>query len=192
MIVCFSYTKLNLNAISLVLSIIFVIVGNGIFDSFNKVNLNAKVEEYYINTNEINCVSYDEVGLEIIDESLWQIEIPKINLKANIANGVTTEILNEYVGHFNETKKDSGNIGLAAHNRGYKVNYFENLKELEIGDEIIYTYNQIKRTYVVNLITIISETNWEYLENTNDNRITLITCLEDEPEYRRCIQGIEK
>ena len=27
---------------------------------------------------------------------------------------------------------------------------------------------------------------------TEENRITLITCVENEPEYRRCIQGIEK
>ena len=38
----------------------------------------------------------------------------------------------------------------------------------------------------------IKETNWSYLEETKDNRITLITCVENEPEYRRCIQGIEK
>jgi len=29
------------------------------------------------------------------------------------------------------------------------------------------------------------------LKNTFDNRITLITCVEDQPEYRRCIQGTE-
>jgi len=87
--------------------------------------------------------------------------------------------------------KDTGNVGLAAHNRGYKVNYFGRIKELQIGDEIYYTYGNISRKYKVSLITIIQDTEWTYLENTEDNRITLITCLEDEPEYRRCIQGIE-
>lgn len=156
------------------------------------MNLNARVEGYYTYTNEVNTVSYNGENLkEIIDASIWQIEIPSINLKANIANGTTSEILNEYVGHFDETKKDIGNVGLAAHNRGYNVNYFENLKQLEIGDEIIYTYNGIKRTYIINLITIVEETDWKYLENTEDNRITLITCLENEPKYRRCIQAVE-
>ena len=87
--------------------------------------------------------------------------------------------------------KDSGNIGLAAHNRGYKVNYFERIKELQIGDEIYYKYGNIEKKYKVNLITIIQDTEWTYLKNTQDNRITLITCLENEPKYRRCIQGIE-
>ena len=87
--------------------------------------------------------------------------------------------------------KDSGNIGLAAHNRGYKVNYFERIKELQIGDEIYYKYGNIAKKYKVNLITVIQDTEWTYLKNTQDNRITLITCLENEPKYRRCIQGIE-
>ena len=39
---------------------------------------------------------------------------------------------------------------------------------------------------------IIKDTNWNYLKNTEKNKITLITCIENEPEYRRCIQAIEK
>ena len=39
---------------------------------------------------------------------------------------------------------------------------------------------------------IIKDTNWEYLENTEENQITLITCVENEPEFRRCIQAVEK
>ena len=100
--------------------------------------------------------------------------------------------MDEYVGHFEETKNDKGNIGLAAHNRGYKVNYFQNLKKLKEGDEIIYKYKNIQRTYIVKTLKIIKDTDWSYLENTNENKITLITCVENEPEYRRCVQGIEK
>ena len=38
---------------------------------------------------------------------------------------------------------------------------------------------------------IISEEDWSYLKETEDNRITLITCVENQPKYRRCIQAIE-
>ena len=61
----------------------------------------------------------------------WYIEIPAINLKANIAEGTTKEIMEDYIGHFEETSKKIGNIGLAAHNRGYKNNYFQNIKKLK-------------------------------------------------------------
>ena len=39
---------------------------------------------------------------------------------------------------------------------------------------------------------IIKDTEWEYLDNTEENMLTLITCVENEPEYRRCVQAVEK
>ena len=122
----------------------------------------------------------------------WEIEIPKISLKATIAEGTTKETLNQYVGHFEQTQKEEGNIGLAAHNRGYEVNYFQNLKLLQKGDEIKYIHNQFEKIYEVEKCKIIKDTEWEYLEDTEDNRLTLITCVENQPEYRRCIQAVEK
>lgn len=121
----------------------------------------------------------------------WRLVIPTIGLDAEIAEGTTKEVMNEYIGHFEDTSKINGNVGLAAHNRGYQVNYFQNLKQLVEGDEIFYYYEGIERKYIVKIHTIIKDTDWSYLENTNDNVITLITCVEDEPEYRRCIQAIE-
>ena len=46
-------------------------------------------------------------------------------------------------------------------------------------------------TYLVETNTVIKQTNWNYLEPTKDNRITLITCEKDRREYRRCIQAVE-
>lgn len=100
--------------------------------------------------------------------------------------------MDKYIGHFIETSKDIGNVGLAAHNRGYQNNYFANLKKLKEGDEIIYKYSKTKRVYVVKQHCIVKDTDWSYLEETKENHITLITCVENEPEYRRCIQAIEK
>lgn len=123
---------------------------------------------------------------------IWQIEIPKISLIANIAEGTTKEVLNQYVGHFEESQTECGNIALAAHNRGYKVNYFKDLKKLEQGDVIKYKHNEFEKIYEVEKCRIIKDTEWEYLENTDENMLTLITCVENQPEYRRCIQAIEK
>lgn len=100
--------------------------------------------------------------------------------------------MEDYIGHFEETKKDIGNIGLAAHNRGYKNNYFQNLKELKQNDEIYYKYKNEKRKYVVIKNIIIEDTDWTNLEESDGNIITLITCVENQPEYRRCVQGKEK
>lgn len=122
----------------------------------------------------------------------WCIEIPKIELIAQIAEGTTEEIMNVSVGHFEETSLWNGNVGLAAHNRGYPVNYFGRIKELQKGDLIIYYTSQGKRTYEVQEVLIIQDIDWSYLEKTQENKITLITCVEDKPELRRCVQGIEK
>lgn len=125
-------------------------------------------------------------------ENEWYLEIPCINLKANIKEGTSKEVMDDYIGHFEETKKDIGNIGLAAHNRGYKNNYFQNLKELKENDEIYYKYKNKSKKYVVTKNIIIKDTDWSNLEESNNNIITLITCVENQPEYRRCIQGKEK
>lgn len=153
--------------------------------------------------------TYTEIGIEMFNTKLpkvendinetiymkneiWQIQIPSINLTANIQNGTDKETLNKYVGHFKETQLEYGNIGLAAHNRGYEVNYFSKLKELKEGDEIIYKYNKTERIYEVVKNKIIKDTDVEILENTEENILTLITCVENEPEYRRCVQAKEK
>lgn len=100
--------------------------------------------------------------------------------------------MNRSIGHFLNTSKWDGNIGLGAHNRGYPVNYFADIKKLKKGDIIIYKYNGKERQYLVSNIVIIKDTDWSYLEKTEENKITLITCVENEPSYRRCIQGTEK
>ncbi|MDR0978918.1 MAG: sortase [Lachnospiraceae bacterium] len=102
------------------------------------------------------------------------------------------EVIANYVGHFEKTNIWNGNVGLAAHNRGLIVeSYFKDIHKLKKGDEIIYTYGKDKRKYKVTVNIIIKETDWSYLNVTKDNRITLITCVKNKPEYRQCIQAIE-
>lgn len=159
---------------------------------------NFKGNEYNIdsiNDNkenmESNKTEYQENTLEN-PKPIWTIEIPEIGLAATIEEGTSKDIMDKYVGHFEETNTEYGNIGLAAHNRGYKVNYFQNLKKLKIGSEVIYRHNNFKMTYSIKTIKIIENTNWDFLQETDDNRITLITCVENKPQYRRCLQGVKK
>ena len=145
----------------------------------------------YLEENEIENVDTTEEKYTEEEEE-WYIQIEKIGLKAPIQEGTTQQIMEDFVGHFEESSKDFGNVCLAAHNRGYKNNYFSRIKELQEGDEIRYKYKNIEKTYIVTKHEIIENTDWSNLERTEENKITLITCVENEPEYRRCIQGIEK
>ena len=121
----------------------------------------------------------------------WYIEIPIISLKAPIAEGTSLDILSKKIGHFEETAIELGNIGLAAHNRGYEFSFFKDLYKLKNGDEIIYTHENYKKTYIVEKNIIIKSSDWNNLEPSEDNKITLITCVENEPNFRRCVQAEE-
>ena len=126
-----------------------------------------------------------------IDLGNWYIEIPIISLQAPIAEGTSLDILSKKVGHFEETAIELGNIGLAAHNRGYEFSFFKDLYKLKNGDEIIYTHDNYKKTYIVEKNIIIKNSDWSNLVPSEDNKITLITCVENEPNYRRCVQAEE-
>ena len=60
------------------------------------------------------------------------------------------------------------------------------------GDSINYLSCLGKREYIVSDIQVISETDWTMLEETGDNRITIITCVKGRPEVRLCVQAMEK
>lgn len=195
------YTCKYINLLSLFISImIFSIINFTIFNfninkadynvSFSGQNLNEipnKVENVNLENNIVEKV----VSNQVDNTNEWSLEIPIISLKANISEGTTKEVMDTYIGHFEESPRDSGNICLAAHNRGYENNYFANLKKLKKGDEIIYRYKNVEKRYIVQKHEIIKDTDWTNLENTEENMITLITCVENEPEFRRCIQAEE-
>lgn len=191
----FKFSTTYINVVSLFISIIifsfiqlfFSNYKNFSQKSYLKAGFNVENQIQNKVSNSLNNQTNSQESQKETEE--WYIEIPIINLKANIKEGTEKETLDDYVGHFEETQKENGNIGLAAHNRGYKNNYFENIKKLKEDDSIFYNYKGKIKEYKVEKISIIKDTDWNCLENTEKNIITLITCVENQPEYRRCIQG---
>ena len=202
------YTSRYINTISLIITVILFLISNTIyyiiqnpkilqigikntvkveFDDKTNISQNTTKE----NKNNQNKEKTNSTN-QTKEEKQWYLKIPRIFLEAEIAEGTTTEVMNTYIGHFEESAKKEGNICLAAHNRGYPVNYFQNLKLLKKGDKIEYKYQNFKKEYEVTENYIIKDTDWSCMEKTEENEITLITCIENEPEYRRCIKGIEK
>ena len=208
-----SYTKRYINIVSFLVTIlIFILITNSSI-ILKQIDFNLPPISYMfkrktvlveLSSSNINQETKEEVT-ESKNKSLktefqdnyeqkekWKIIIPKISLEAEISEGTSKEVMDKYVGHFEETSLKNGNIGLAAHNRGYEVNYFNKIKQLKQNDEIIYKYKDFEKIYTVNKNIIIKDTDWSYLQETEENTITLITCVENEPEYRRCVQAIEK
>lgn len=191
----FKFSTTYINVVSLFISIVifsfiqlfFSNYKNFSQKSYLKAGFNVENQIQNKVSNSLNNQTNSPESQQETEE--WYIEIPIINLKANIKEGTEKETLDDYVGHFEETQKENGNIGLAAHNRGYKNNYFENIKKIKEDDSIFYNYKGKIKEYKVEKISIIKDTDWNCLENTEKNIITLITCVENQPEYRRCIQG---
>ena len=202
--VCLKYNTSFINILSFTLSIIIVaifclgtdVITKNIFVirkektkiAVSNIQINNEIKTEKSNQNIENNVNENDIKKES-NEFDWYIEIPKIKLYAPIEEGTDDEILNRSVGHFENTSRRNGNCGLAAHNRGYRVNYFANVKELEKGDLIYYFVDGKKYKYEISEIVIIYETDWSMLEDTEEEKITLITCVENREEYRLCVQG---
>lgn len=114
------YIKLTVSLITIILAVFIL---NGVILAYETL------QGSIVPTKEISKKQQEEELIDIdeqIEESLandnlegkiWQIEIPKIDLVAPIAEGTSQEVMLDYVGHFENTSFWKGNIGLAAHNR---------------------------------------------------------------------------
>ena len=111
-----SYTKFSVYNIVLIVTIIIFIVLNMLIDTLLNLT-NVKLVKITDNIGQTKELKEDIRKAIINEEECWTIEIKAINLKADIAEGTTEEVMNKYVGHFENTEFWSGNVGLAAHNR---------------------------------------------------------------------------
>lgn len=173
------------------ITIFILLTGVIIFlSNYNSSKL-VNVEDIKTDDNYEN-ITYDKTEDEWDDSVLGIITIEKIGLNATVKEGTTSDILLEYVGHIENTATYDGNIGLAGHNRGCKNSYFARLNELKIGDEIRYKTKFYERTYVVDNIQVILETDWGLLQSTEENKLSLITCITNKRKQRLCVQATEK
>lgn len=172
--------------------------GGGVSDSYTAnintggyvSNSSSKIPDYTYNDeySQYPLTSIEKVRND--DGSIGTLKIPAIDLKVTAYDGDTYAAMKKGVGHVASTSVWSGNIGLVGHNRGSN-DYFGDLKKLEKGDKITYKTNLGTRTYKITYVGKIKDTDWSKLQYTSDNRITLITCVENDGEKRLCVQAKE-
>jgi LPXTG-site transpeptidase (sortase) family protein len=131
----------------------------------------------------------DSLLLQIDGESVvGVIKIDKIGFEGLIYEGTSLDTLAKGVGHFESSPYLNGNVCLAAHNTN---KFWAKLNTLQTGDKISYISFLGSKEYQVSNIEQISETDWSKLSNTDENTLTLITCVKGKPSLRLCVQALE-
>jgi len=179
--------KSNNIIIILLILLVVIIFGTNIFLIINK-NIEKDKQsnpEEIISDKTVETLQLDD------SEYIGYLKIDSIGLNAPIENGTSLKILKEAIGHFEDTPFFSGNICLAAHNRGSKQNFFENLKDIELNAEVSYITKYSEQKYYVSEIKEIEETDLSVLNSTENNQITMITCVANKREKRLCVIATE-
>ena len=188
--------KENRFLIAIILIAIITLIGVIFFAiKYPVYKANKDAESIQIGDNsDLDDTPLENIEQDIIhyDDEIGTLTIPDILLdNAPIRESVELSTLSETIGHFPSTSIYEGNVGLASHNSGSQGDFFKNLKKIKIGSEIFYQTNYGTKRYVVTTKEVISEEDWSYLQETEDNRITLITCVAGQKDKRLCVQAIE-
>ena len=135
---------------------------------------------------------YTEVtsGLYYSDGSLGTLKIPAIGLTVKVYQGTDSAALKKGAGHFTNTSIWDGNCAIAGHNRGVR-NDFGKLHTLSVGDTVTLTTLLGTRTYAVTSVEKVSVNDSSGTAATTDNRVTLYTCVMNQPEYRWCVTAVQ-
>ena len=178
---------------SIALIIIFIVIASILLINYiNNKKIINKVADTYSDNNIQDRLDDNKDNLKIRidgDTVIGVIRIDKIGFEGLIYEGTEKEVIDIGVGHFPSTPFLNGNVGLAAHNTR---KFWSKLYMLEPGDTISYISFLGSKEYVVISNQIIDETDLSYLEDTLDNRLTLITCVYKSPSKRLCVQAVEK
>ena len=111
---------------------------------------------------------------EVGSSSVVRISIPKIQLDAFVVEGTSHKALLHGLGHLEDTPEPGkrGNAVLAAH----RDTFFHRLPELNPGDNVYVRRGGREYRYVVTRKTVVEPSDLSVTGNTEDSRLTLITC----------------
>ncbi len=161
-----------------------IIVGGDIVDGYNSRKLVSSTYQSLTDSEGEKAKSQVKYG-----DILGIIKIEDIDFEGVVYEGTTQEILKKGVGHFQETPVEDGNICFAAHNTN---KFWAKLKDVKRGSKILYRNYQGEKEYEVFSIKQIEETDSSLIENTEENMVTLITCVKGQKNKRLCVQAKQK
>ena len=177
--------------IALGISLLFFSATYFIYDHYEKqrqdIHDTEKIEEFF----EVEEINEEEIQEEVKDEKpapqkqenyIGILEIPKIKLKRGLVDkNSSSNNVNKNIYTVKETtfpdERINSHIILAAHSGNSYVSFFNNLKKLDMKDQVYLYYKGTKYIYEISNRYEIKKTGKAELKLTNTSDITLITCI---------------
>lgn len=134
------------------------------------------------------------VQLGDIEDSIGVLTIEKLGVSCHVYDSDESTVMEDMkrgAAHFKVSSYWDGNVALSAHIGKLEYCYFDQLHTLVEGDIISYETTIGQRNYAVQTISRISDEDWSMIERTADNRLTLVTCVDGQPDMRLCVQAVE-
>ena len=156
----------------------------------------SRVSTENTSSNHISSNSNNHLGFSIASSSynkgdrIGTLRIERLNRTIAIFEGSSMRNMDLGAGRFIETGLHSGNVAVIGHNRGSN-GFFSFVRLLNEGDIIMLEISGISRTFKVSHEIIVHETNTDILSHFGDERLTMITCVEYRPRYRRVAIAFE-
>ena len=122
----------------------------------------------------VNVGTASKAADRLDSATIGRIAIPRLHLKAIVAEGVDLKTLRRAVGHVPGTALpgEAGNVGLA----GHRDSFFRELRDIRKDDRItVETVNQ-NYEYVVESMKIVGPRDVQVLAQTPSQSLTLVTC----------------
>lgn len=155
--------------------------------------LAASLPPYGFGASE-NTIHLDMQGSNTLisqGDFLGTLRVHRLNKVINIYEGETMSNMDKGGGRFSFSGLNQGNTAIIGHNRGRTNGFFIFVKDLREGDLLTLKAGSITRTYAVSMVYTIDETDFNPLLQFSDNRLTLVTCVENVPSLRRIAVAIE-
>jgi len=121
------------------------------------------------------------------DGSIGTLYVAETGRTVKVFEGEQLSNLKKGAGHFSMTSAWDGNVAMCGHNRG-SAGYFSFVKDMRTGDRVTYATLYGSRTYEVFSKERISEYDYSKLGWAAENTLTLITCIENSPDFRWAVQ----
>ena len=134
-----------------------------------------------------------ELYLRKLLDSNINFEVPRLNIKVPVLEGTDSKALQVSAGHFEGTGAlGKGNYCIAGHNSTIYAEIFNDLDQIQIGDEMYLVdidENRTRYLYIVTEYRTVEPDDTWVLNDFGDDRLTVISCTDDGTQ-RQVVVGI--